>query len=1068
MRRFMVLCAVSVVAALVGGATATAQPVQVQAVTIVGDLTGDGIADRVTLDNAGGGVCTTATEAGDGQGGFGVPSTISYANPAGHPANCPNLGAPVDLGGDGTKELVLSWFSGSMRPDFDIIAMRGSTIVGRFRGLTQPSRLGGGADFNGDGREDVWENSDQHVIFQTYLNTADGALVEGPAGYCEQRGAAQFEFADFDLDGATDIVAGYRCAFRHGAMVVLGDTGQQIPLVGNVSDVVTAVPSNVNGDALPDVKVTVGSDVSYYVNQGGGTFTLLDTTGPTVTITTPAEGATVPGIATYTVTGTASDATTGGGQVTGVQVSVDGGPWRAATGRENWTHEWTPSRAGAGAGSIRVRATDDSGNAGVEIVRHVNVGPQQCPCTVFGAATPARPDSGENAVVALGMKFSSSVTARVTGARFYKSPANTGNHTARLWSADGRLLAESFFASETPSGWQTTDFPTPVMIRAGTTYVISYVTETGHYAADTGYFAEQGAGIAPVTAPSGPVSGGNGVFVYGTGFPRLSSASAVNYWVDPVVSTDGVDVTPPTVAGTVPSASATAVATDAEVSATLSEDIDPTSVRFDVRAAGGPAVLGTVSTDGRTGTFVPNDLLAPHTTYTVTLDATDTVGNALTPAHTWSFTTGAAANGCPCTLLGGTHPGTVDAGDGGNVELGLKFVPAERTRATGVRYYKSAANTGVHTGSLWTTSGVRLATGTFTGETATGWQTLTFAEPVELAAGITYVASYHAPNGHYSSDLDHFATTGTTRGPLSAPSSPASGGNGLFQYGGGFPTDSYRSANYWVDVVVDTAGLDYDPPVVTTRTPGLGAIGAPTDSGVVVRFDEQVDPVGVTLTLTGPAGDVPGTTRVGDDLHGVSFAPDEPLPGNTRYTASVTATDIAGNAMASPVTWVFTTGADDNCPCTLFTVAEAPAGADAGVPVELGLRWRSDDGGFVSGVRFYKTLGDPGVHTGTLWSTSGVALATGTFTGETAAGWQTLVFDTPVAVTAETDYVVSYHSSAGRYGYTLDHLTTGHRRGPLSAPSEVANGLYRYGSGGLYPTGDGAGRNYWVDAVFTR
>ena len=40
----------------------------------------------------------------------------------------------------------------------------------------------------------------------------------------------------------------------------------------------------------------------------------------------------------------------------------------------------------------------------------------------------------------------------------------------------------------------------------------------------------------------------------------------------------------------------------------------------------------------------------------------------------------------------------------------------------------------------------------FTGESASGWQTVTFAAPVAVTAGTTYVASYYAPVGHYSQE----------------------------------------------------------------------------------------------------------------------------------------------------------------------------------------------------------------------------------------------------------------------------------------------------------------------------
>ena len=61
-----------------------------------------------------------------------------------------------------------------------------------------------------------------------------------------------------------------------------------------------------------------------------------------------------------------------------------------------------------------------------------------------------------------------------------------------------------------------------------------------------------------------------------------------------------------------------------------------------------------------------------------------------------------ATASCPCTLFGSATPSVPDSGDAGaNVELGVKFYPDTDGYISGVRYYKSAANTGTHTGSLW-------------------------------------------------------------------------------------------------------------------------------------------------------------------------------------------------------------------------------------------------------------------------------------------------------------------------------------------------------------------------------
>ena len=82
--------------------------------------------------------------------------------------------------------------------------------------------------------------------------------------------------------------------------------------------------------------------------------------------------------------------------------------------------------------------------------------------------------------------------------------------------------------------------------------------------------------------------------------------------------------------------------------------------------------------------------------------------------------------------------------------LGVKFTADVAGSVTGVRFYKAAANTGTHVGALWSADRQLLAQGTFSGESASGWQTVTFATPVPITAGTTYVASYLAPNGHYS------------------------------------------------------------------------------------------------------------------------------------------------------------------------------------------------------------------------------------------------------------------------------------------------------------------------------
>src|SRR5690349_18243626 len=51
-----------------------------------------------------------------------------------------------------------------------------------------------------------------------------------------------------------------------------------------------------------------------------------------------------------------------------------------------------------------------------------------------------------------------------------------------------------------------------------------------------------------------------------------------------------------------------------------------------------------------------------------------------------------------------TVPAIVDSGDGNGVEVGVKFRSDAAGYVTGLRFYKSAANTGTHVGHLWTST----------------------------------------------------------------------------------------------------------------------------------------------------------------------------------------------------------------------------------------------------------------------------------------------------------------------------------------------------------------------------
>jgi hypothetical protein len=537
-------------------------------------------------------------------------------------------------------------------------------------------------------------------------------------------------------------------------------------------------------------------------------------------------------------------------------------------------------------------------------------------------------------------------------------------------------------------------------------------------------------------------------------------------------ATATTDTTGPAVTVTAPSAGATVPA------------LKPVTIKGTATDTGGVVARVEVSTDGGTTWKAATGLTSWSYSWTPTAPGTASLrvravddSSNIGSVTTIPLTVGPQT--CPCTVWPASSvPGTLNSGDGSSVELGVKFRTTVAGSITGVRFYKSPANTGTHTGSLWSASGTRLATGTFGNETASGWQTLNFATPVTVKANTTYVASYFAPKGGYSYDAGYFADKGASLAPLTALKSGTDGGNGVYKYGSAstFPSTQSDGSNYWVDVVLDTSTASTTPPTVISTSPTSGATDTSITASVSAVLSAAVDSDGLAFTVKDPGGNtVPGTVKV-TAADRVTFTPSTQLSLHTAYTASVRASDVWGNTMTEPVTWSFTTSSTPppvTCPCTLWGPSAEPAVTDMTADtnsVELGTRFTSSAAGWITGVTFYKGTGNTGTHTGSLWSDDGTLLASGTFVNETASGWQTLVFATPVKVTAGTAYVASYHAPNGRYAVDGGYFASAHQSYPLTATADTAvhpNGRYKYGAAPAFPTGSYGSANYWVGPVFT-
>jgi hypothetical protein len=244
---------------------------------IIADVDGNGIPDRNTLGLIPGtSTCRVLVELGLADGGFGPARSYSYLVLAAGDVNCPDLGVGLNLDADPADELVVAWFAGPP-PDISstLMALDNFRVSAGFDAIFQPSFVGT-ADFDGDGRQDVYEWTDQGEGFATYLNTGTGALVPGPVHYCA--GPLSYQLADFNRNGAMDVVIAYLegCGAYFTGVVVVLDSGDQVDLQGDVEGLRTwgVEVVDANGDGIPDVATRdqeTGAPATF-LGVGDGTF----------------------------------------------------------------------------------------------------------------------------------------------------------------------------------------------------------------------------------------------------------------------------------------------------------------------------------------------------------------------------------------------------------------------------------------------------------------------------------------------------------------------------------------------------------------------------------------------------------------------------------------------------------------------------------------------------------------------------------------------------------------------------------------------------------------------------
>jgi Domain of unknown function (DUF4082) len=155
--------------------------------------------------------------------------------------------------------------------------------------------------------------------------------------------------------------------------------------------------------------------------------------------------------------------------------------------------------------------------------------------------------------------------------------------------------------------------------------------------------------------------------------------------------------------------------------------------------------------------------------------------------------------------------------DGLAVTLGVKFWSSQPGTISAIRFYRAVTNPHGYVAKLYSAGGTLLGSVTLAHESGPvpGWQVANFASPIPINANTTFIAAYYSAVGHGAWD-EWGLSNGATNGPLTAPASSAAGGNGVYHYNNTFPSNTYDSSNYYVDVLFTPTArylvLNFSPP----------------------------------------------------------------------------------------------------------------------------------------------------------------------------------------------------------------------------------------------------------------
>jgi hypothetical protein len=477
---------------------------------------------------------------------------------------------------------------------------------------------------------------------------------------------------------------------------------------------------------------------------------------------------------------------------------------------------------------------------------------------------------------------------------------------------------------------------------------------------------------------------------------------------------------PPDVTSTSPADGDTGVSPAANVRATFSQPIDPTSITtssFTLRDSSGALVPASVGYDStlQQATLTPTSQLTGGGTYSARIGTTVRTQQAATldAPFVWSFTVAPTP----------PPPPTVTS-----------FTPANG--ATGV--------------------------------TASVAPTATFSVPMDTSTLTASTFTLTSAAGAVPATVTYDSTSNTAMLTPTVPLAPTTAYTVRLTTGvRGLDGTPFGGTSWGFTTI---AG-----PTVTSTAPVDGATYVSRSGPVTATFSRSMDATSITTStfkLYDPSGNVvPAAVTYDDTSHTATVTPNDRLLGGSTYTADVTASvrSADGTPLGSAdVTWKYTTSV---CPCSLFPsvlvpmVQNVPTRDNRPLPgpwtYEMGVKFTVDEAMRLNGIRWFKSRSETGSHVANLWTTSGLLLASTTATNETASGWQEATFASPPLLQAGSVYIASVNANSF-YNTTVGGLATQVISGPVRTVVGQANGVYG-SAAGAFPTSSFNSSNYFTD-----